>query len=114
MEEEAAGRGASAGIGDGEEPSANDGLRHFEGLGIGDQKEDERGIKGVFGLEGQVRLLGGWGGALFLAWWLRGHSLLMIAPVNPGLCCAACSPSLKLRGGVCWRAGACGRLHAFE
>ncbi len=102
MEKEARGRGASAGIGDGEEPSANDGLRHFEGLGVGDQKEDQRRIKGVFSLEGQIRLLGGRGGGLLLA--VR-HS------PNPGLRfsrgrggCAACLPSLKFcaaAGGGC-------------
>lgn len=106
MKEEAAGRGASAGIGDGEQPSANDGLRHFEGLGVGDQKEDQRRVKGVFGLEGQIRPLG-WGRGTFFLAWRRGHSLLMIGLVNPGLCCGACSPSLNLLG-VCWRDGAFG------
>lgn len=54
MKKEAEGRGAAAAICNRQGPSEHF-LRHLEGFRIGNEEEDECGVEGVFGLEGEIR-----------------------------------------------------------
>ena len=54
MNEKPDGGRTAAAVCNADQPS-KDPLCHLEGLWIGDKKEDERAIEGIFGLEGRIR-----------------------------------------------------------
>ena len=58
MKEEAEGGGAATRVGDKKEP-AKDLLCHLEGLGVCHQEKDERGIKCILCLQGEIYTWGG-------------------------------------------------------
>ena len=53
MEKESQGRRAATSIGNSEYPP-KDHLCHPKGLWVGDKEENESGIKGIFGFEGEI------------------------------------------------------------